>query len=146
MCAIRTGRERVEADSTRLWKGGVQGLGSGSKHFNEKIPLTQAAVKRTKADPSQRWASTTKALLIITYVCLLWGTSFGQNQSSNPLDDVSRNLPNATLPTFGGTQFWTYYDWRNGWRLQRHALTQHWRLLDDKYVRKAWGTSAECRA
>jgi pimeloyl-ACP methyl ester carboxylesterase len=53
------------------------------------------------------------------------------------------NLPSATL---GGTQFWSdelvYCDWR----IQRNALTGHYRLLDDRDYRRAWGTFEQCQA
>ena len=51
------------------------------------------------------------------------------------------------LPTLGGKQFWT--DLRvtpAGWRVQRHVITGHCRLLDAADFRRAWGTFAECDA
>lgn len=60
-------------------------------------------------------------------------------------DEVAEHgLPNLPLPTLGGKQFWTDHLWRNGWRLQRNALTQHWRLLNESNVRQAWGSRAAC--
>lgn len=53
------------------------------------------------------------------------------------------NLP---WKTSGGTQLWTDFVWRDGWRIQQHALTGHWRLLDHAQVRRAWGSRAECQA
>jgi len=50
------------------------------------------------------------------------------------------------LPTMGGTQFWADVRWDGGWRVQRHALTGHFRLLDGEDVRRAWGTRLACRA
>jgi hypothetical protein len=53
------------------------------------------------------------------------------------------NFPSATL---GGTQFWSdelvYHDWR----IQQNVLTGHYRLLDGKDFRRAWGTFEQCRA
>ena len=31
-----------------------------------------------------------------------------------------------------------------GYRIQQHALTGHWRLLDSKNVCRAWGSRAHC--
>jgi pimeloyl-ACP methyl ester carboxylesterase len=51
------------------------------------------------------------------------------------------NLPTKTA---GGTQLWTDYLWRDGFRVQQHAWTGHWRLLDDKDVRRGWGSKGHC--
>ena len=52
--------------------------------------------------------------------------------------------PNVVHKTLGGMQFWgdalVFY----GWRIQRHVITGHYRLLDDQDVRRAWGGFAEC--
>ncbi len=56
------------------------------------------------------------------------------------------SLPNWKVPTLGGKQFWTDHQWRRGWRIQRHAITGHWRLIDDRNVRQAWGSRAACDA
>ncbi|MEM9470358.1 MAG: alpha/beta fold hydrolase [Pseudomonadota bacterium] len=52
--------------------------------------------------------------------------------------------PNVALPTLGGTQFWADEHLRNGWRIQRHVWTGHYRLLDSDNVRLAWGSYAHC--
>lgn len=49
------------------------------------------------------------------------------------------------VPTLGGTQFWTDLLVFHGWRIQRHAVTGHFRLLDDQDRRLASGSFAECR-
>lgn len=46
--------------------------------------------------------------------------------------------------TLGGLQFWTDYRWNAGCRLQKNAVTGHWRVLDAGNVRQAWGTREEC--
>ena len=59
-----------------------------------------------------------------------------------PVDDETMNV---ALPTLGGKQFWT--DVRidpSGWRIQRHALTGHYRLLDNRNIRRAWGKREHC--
>ena len=47
---------------------------------------------------------------------------------------------NLELPTFGGKQVCTDHRWWYGWRVQYNHLFDHWRLLDPKSIRKAWGT------
>lgn len=48
--------------------------------------------------------------------------------------------------TSGGKQFWADVHLFHDWRIQRHALTHHHRLLDRKNQRHASGTFDECRA
>ncbi len=52
--------------------------------------------------------------------------------------------PNLPFPTLGGMQFWGDVTHRAGWRIQRHVLTGHHRLLDDWDLRRAWGDRATC--
>ncbi|MEL6105994.1 MAG: lipase [Planctomycetota bacterium] len=51
------------------------------------------------------------------------------------------NLP---LPTLGGLQFWTDRRWRDGFRVQRNAITNHHRLLSPRNIRLAWGNESQC--
>ena len=53
---------------------------------------------------------------------------------------------NVPLPTLGGMQFWGDVAHRAGWRIQRHVVTGHFRLLDDWDFRRAWGDRAACEA
>jgi hypothetical protein len=47
--------------------------------------------------------------------------------------------------TFGGEQFWSDELVYGQWRIQRHAISGHFRLLDPHNVRRAWGTDEQCR-
>lgn len=51
---------------------------------------------------------------------------------------------NAPLRTLGGYQFWCDVLAHGGWRIQRHTISGHHRLLDDQYRRRAWGSRAAC--
>lgn len=51
---------------------------------------------------------------------------------------------NLKLPTLGGKQVWTDHRWWYGWRIQENLLTGHWRLIDDRNIRHAWGTREAC--
>ncbi len=53
------------------------------------------------------------------------------------------NFPSATL---GGTQFWSDEQVYHGWRIQQNVLTGHYRLLDGRDFRRAWGTFEQCQA
>lgn len=49
-----------------------------------------------------------------------------------------------TMRTLGGVQFWSDELIYQGWRIQRHVLTEHCRLLDSHNYRHASGTYDEC--
>lgn len=53
---------------------------------------------------------------------------------------------NLALKTAGGAQLWTDHLHRGGYRIQQHALTGHWRLLNSKDVRITWGTRQHCQS
>jgi hypothetical protein len=55
-------------------------------------------------------------------------------------------LPNAVTPTLGGRQLWGDELFFHEWHIQRNALTGHYRLLDGKNRRHAWGTFEQCQA
>ncbi len=52
---------------------------------------------------------------------------------------------NWKVPTWGGQQYWTDVHFRMGWHIQRNAATGHFRLLDEKNTRHAWGNQAHCQ-
>jgi hypothetical protein len=65
---------------------------------------------------------------------------------SEPVQPViERSLPNVATGTLGGAQFWTDEFVYHDWRIQRHVTTGHYRLLDDRNFRRAWGTFPQCR-
>jgi len=53
-------------------------------------------------------------------------------------------MPNLAFITWGGTQLWADEKLQHGWRIQRNVWTGHYRLLDEQYVRRAWGSYADC--
>ena len=71
--------------------------------------------------------------------------------ADDPPDDSNTTKPgsfampfNVPLKTTGGAQVWTDYRFRGGYRLQKHSLTGHWRVLDESDVRRAWGNREQC--
>ena len=46
----------------------------------------------------------------------------------------------------GGQQLWTDHRWAADWRVQHNAWTDHWRVLDNSNVRRAWGSREACLA
>jgi pimeloyl-ACP methyl ester carboxylesterase len=53
---------------------------------------------------------------------------------------------NLVSPTLGGRQFWADELFFHRWHIQRNVFTGHYRLLDARGLRHAWGTFAQCRA
>ncbi len=80
--------------------------------------------------------------------------AFGQFARADPPQVEDQEKPQAepqgrvtlVLPTLGGKQFWSDELVFHQWRIQRNVITNHYRLLDDKNVRRTWGTFDQCRA
>lgn len=53
---------------------------------------------------------------------------------------------NIRMPTLGGRQFWGDVVNFRGWRIQQHVYSRHFRLLDPRDVRHAWGSCEQCQA
>src|SRR5580704_16747376 len=52
---------------------------------------------------------------------------------------------NLRLPTLGGRQLWADELFFHGWHIQRNVFSGHYRLLDERNWRYAWGTLDDCR-
>jgi pimeloyl-ACP methyl ester carboxylesterase len=63
-------------------------------------------------------------------------------------DSESHEVPavNIKTKTLGGIQFWGDVQFFHGWHIQQNVFSKHYRLLDERDVRHAWGTLEECRA
>ena len=53
---------------------------------------------------------------------------------------------NFAWRTLGGEQFWSDELVYGKWRIQRQAISGHYRLLDPANIRRAWGNNEQCRA
>lgn len=77
----------------------------------------------------------------------LTGIARGQDEqdqsASSDEPKMQWNIPTWTL---GGKQFWTDELIHGQWRIQRNVMTGHYRLLDPKNIRRAWGTWDGCFA
>ena len=54
-------------------------------------------------------------------------------------------VPQPGAPTLGGMQFWGDVCYFQGYRIQRHVFTGHFRLLDKHNRRYQSGTIEDCR-
>ena len=54
--------------------------------------------------------------------------------------------PNLDVATQGGGRYWADIAVRDGWRVQEHTGTGHYRLLNPEDVRRAWGGKDHCLA
>ena len=70
------------------------------------------------------------------------------NPSEANLKEAGSDKPvgyfNLKTRTFGGQQFWTDIRFVGGWRIQNNSETKHFRLIDSKNVRHAWGNRMHC--
>src|SRR5688572_26424302 len=82
-------------------------------------------------------------------ICACLGTRgvFAEPNVTAPIAGFSPTefLMDLTNKTTGGKQFWADRWFFHDWRIQRHALTGHCRLLDGNDRRHAWGTFEACR-
>lgn len=58
--------------------------------------------------------------------------------------DVPDDPFNFEIPTLGGKYLWADIYLLAGWRIQKHILTNHYRLLDKENKRRAWGSYEVC--
>ena len=56
----------------------------------------------------------------------------------------AQGLPNLEMKTLGGKQLWGDVHYFRGWEIQQNVLTGHYRLLDAKNYRLAWGSYDAC--
>lgn len=73
----------------------------------------------------------------------LLAVTFSTGNADDQLD--SKQQKTTPVKTFGGLQYWGDVCWHQGWRIQQHVKTGHFRLLDDSDHRHESGTLAECR-
>ena len=83
------------------------------------------------------------ALLALCCASGLHAAEAGGPQGSNVTSSTGRF--NINSPTFGGKQLWSDELVFRDWRIQRNAITGHYRLLDQANKRRAWGTLEQCR-
>jgi len=58
--------------------------------------------------------------------------------------DFPEEPHNLEIPTLGGKYLWADIYLLDDWRIQKNILTEHFRLLDDKDKRRAWGSYEHC--
>lgn len=81
-----------------------------------------------------------RIFLIVLVVLARLGATAGRLAGEEPLG------PGQTpMPTLGGKQFWADEFFFHQWRIQRNTINGHYRLLDERDLRHAWGDYRECR-
>jgi pimeloyl-ACP methyl ester carboxylesterase len=73
------------------------------------------------------------------------GSGLVRGQDDGAAADSATGYWNLRLKTAGGKQLWTDVWLEPAFHIQRHALTGHYRLLDERNVRWAWGSWEACR-
>lgn len=87
-------------------------------------------------------------MLRISFVLLFVGLGCRVACAQMPVTTTAMIAPapfNVPWRTLGGELFWSDELVHGSWRIQRHALSGHYRLLDPADVRRAWGTCDQCR-
>ncbi len=83
------------------------------------------------------------AILFLAHVIPAAATEQNDATKSEASQKPSMKM-NIPTWTFGGKQFWTDELIHGQWRIQRHVLSGHYRLLDPGNVRRAWGSWDDC--
>lgn len=102
----------------------------------------------THAAQVTRWSlhSSCSAVLLFLSVFLSEGVSATAAEQPESPENVpkiiERNIPMKTL---GGRQLWGDVYFLHGWTIQKNVITGHFRLLDPRDVRYAWGSLETCR-
>lgn len=71
---------------------------------------------------------------------------FSAGHAATPENQMPGTRANLAAPTLGGTQFWRDEFVHAGWRIQQNVYTKHFRLLDPRDTRHAWGTFEDAKA
>ncbi|RIK77495.1 MAG: hypothetical protein DCC67_12560 [Planctomycetota bacterium] len=77
---------------------------------------------------------------------LLLGTVLLAAGAAERLCAEPRGLFAAGVPTLGGRLVWADEVWLHDWRIQRHSITGHYRLLDPSNRRQTFGSFDTCLA
>ncbi len=92
------------------------------------------------------WQAIISLCLASLTFCLTQET-LGQPELDDELNDGANqrrfNLPTITL---GGKQLWTDHVHFRDYRIQQNVLTKHFRLIDRRNVRQAWGSFEQCQS
>ncbi|QDT91186.1 Alpha/beta hydrolase family protein [Gimesia algae] len=80
---------------------------------------------------------------------LFFLSSFCPAEETSPSSDKKKNekysAKELVMKTMGGRQFWGDVQFFQGWKIQQHVISQHYRLLDPKDQRHASGSLADCQ-
>ena len=83
-------------------------------------------------------------LLFAVYTILATNLRADDSVTTPKTASDEKSSLNIDSPTFGGMQFWSDEVVFHEWRIQRHAVSGHYRLLDEKNIRRAWGKFEDC--
>lgn len=77
----------------------------------------------------------------------LLGSSLVAGESERvPGDSGDGQRRGRAMKTLGGRQFWGDVKFFRGWSIQQNVVTGHFRLLDPRDCRHAWGSREQCEA
>lgn len=119
--------------------GGAAAQSPRGESQRQKTPARRAGER-----PSRQAAANLPDKVEQVVPSWLAGASVGE--PADAAYDKGRRIGNFNLrlPTAGGVQFWGDESCFWDWRIQRHALTGHCRLIDGANIRHAWGAFEDC--
>jgi len=77
---------------------------------------------------------------------LLFALSLGAAAASIAASNAGAQLFGSGVPTLGNAFVWSDEVWHHDWRISKHAVFGHYRLLDPNNRRHAFGTFETCMA
>lgn len=94
----------------------------------------------------QSWLQLIACLtLMLTFPPGVFSQAAGFKEFSGELERANLlRHPNFELPTLGGEQYWSDVRVFSDWKIQRNAVSEHYRLIDPKQIRHAWGSREHC--
>ncbi len=149
------GRKKLKrAQRRKEAKRCCQRHNSGRLVFLQPFPLFPAAARHKLIQLlfgqicSQRYNNSMNCSRIVFIACLLvCGSLFAVEPVPFQVGEMpveATRLSNVVMRTWGGMQFWSDEMVFRGWRIQKNAYSEHYRLLDDQNYRRAWGTLDDC--
>ncbi len=110
-----------------------------------RVSLERWVSRESETTPGRRCAWT-----CVVFSLMLWlpAAAPGDEVDEKEKSGVAwrfAEFPNIVSKTMGGRQFWTDEMVRGQWRIQKNCVTGHHRLLDQRGVRRAWGSWDDCQ-
>jgi pimeloyl-ACP methyl ester carboxylesterase len=82
--------------------------------------------------------------LALCCAVVLFSLCGGELRADDGVIDLRADFEGIAVKTLGGRQFWGDVSFYRGWTIQQNVITGHFRLLDPRDCRHAWGSREKC--